>query len=328
MEKATIRGIALALLIGAVMLPWFTLSQATTVEDNKHKDNSKNKLTVGPDRIVTSATLVIQKNDDVQITETGAAAPIRTDAESVSSTLGAEHSRAIVFFAQIRFLLLIAIGLIMTDFLFGDRLEGKDAILSIAATACVGLAAALFLIGGADAMQDGVGRVLAQDVTCESGNQDDLDRCDKRNEFTGLFGFPSYDYTENRFWGGSDDNPENKEITAKESASWRPASGFLLAVLGCVALVLTLLGSDPEKAAERKRLKEEKKAAKAAAAAAPPAMPGMAAAPMPGAAAPMPGAAAPMPDAAAAPPLPADAPPAPMAPATAAGTGYPPIPPP
>ena len=315
MEKATIRGIALALLIGAVMLPWFTLSQATTIEDSKNKENSKDKLTVGPDRIVTSSTLVIQKNDDVQITEAGAAAPIRTDAESVSSTLGAEHSRAVVFFAQIRFLLLISIGLIMTDFLFGDRLEGKEAILSIAATACVGLAAALFLIGGADAMQDGVGRVLAQDITCESGNQDDLDRCDKRNEFTGLVGFPSYEYTENRFWGGSDDNPENKEITAKESASWRPASGFLLAVLGCVALVLTLLGSDPEKAAERKRLKEEKKAAKAAAAAAvPPAMPGMAAAPMPGAAA--------------APALPADAPPAPVAPAPAAGTGYPPIPPP
>jgi len=320
MEKATIRGIALALLIGAVMLPWFTLSQATTIEDDKHKQNSKEKLVVGPDRIVTSQASVVQKNDDVATTESGTAAAIRTDAEAVDSLLGTTFSRAIVFFAQIRFLLLISLALIMTDFLFGDRLEGKDAILSIAATACIGLAVALFLVGGADAIQDGTGRVLAQDVSCEEGNQDDLERCDKRIEFKNIFGSPDYEYDVDMYWGGSDDSPEVKEIVAKESASWRPASGFLLAVLACVAMVLTLLGSDPEKAAERNRLKEEKKAAKAAAAAAaaaaiPPVMPGVAAAPMPGAAA-------------APPPLPADAPPAPMAPATGAAAGYPPIPPP
>jgi len=319
MEKATIRGIALALLIGAVMLPWFTLSQATTIEDDKHKQNSKEKLVVGPDRIVTSQTSVVQTNDDVATTESGTAAAIRTDAEAVDSLLGTTFSRAIVFFAQIRFLLLISLALIMTDFLFGDRLEGKDAILSIAATACIGLAVALFLVGGADAIQDGTGRVLAQDVSCEEGNQDDLERCDKRIEFKNIFGSPDYEYDVDTYWGGSDDS-EVKEIVAKESASWRPASGFLLAVLACVAMVLTLLGSDPEKAAERNRLKEEKKAAKAAAAAAaaaaiPPVMPGVAAAPMPGAAA-------------APPPLPADAPPAPMAPATGAAAGYPPIPPP
>ena len=102
MEKATIRGVALALLIGAVMLPWFTLSMSTTIEDNTHKDNTKEKLTAGPDRIVMSETTIDQKNDDVATTETGGAAPVRVDAEAASSAVGLTMSRAIVFFAQIR----------------------------------------------------------------------------------------------------------------------------------------------------------------------------------------------------------------------------------
>jgi len=227
MQETKLAKIAFILIVLSLLFPWFTVSTSTNAEDYQYYYKSDMKESYGPSEIALTTKIEFETKDDKDYEMTKIIIPVNSNL--IDSTGDILENPMIVSFMMLKEKLLISILIISSAILnatYGRNNELTKRLFELSTIIMI-IIVISFLINIKGNYVATNGDVLAY---TDDGGDDEI-------IMILPFGYSSITDSDGRVVNADNGNLVDEEISVR----WHPSVGFLLAIIGTILLVNTVL---------------------------------------------------------------------------------------